>query len=128
MKRFTIIGFRLLMVFVSITYLSSCSSELSEPKQLSEVTSVAEAKERINWDLSTLLKKYNELCSGPRNDTQKRKFLELAAEIGELYLSGVKCEKLDSNNQIEIFDFAMASLHSNKDFVTLLDSNRINCW
>jgi hypothetical protein len=125
MQRFILNSLKIILVVFSTTCLFSCSSE---PKQLSEVTSVAEAKERIDWYMAIQVKKYQELCAGPRNDTQKGKFLELAAEIGEIYQAGAKCEKLDAEYQSEVFDYAMSSLHSNKDFLALLNENRCNCW
>ena len=114
---------RILFFVITICFLS-CNIE---PKELKEVTSVDQAKKRIDWLLDSHMKTYKELCSGPRNDDAKEKFSDLMFSLQEYWTCGEKCSKLDYKDQKEVSDYAISKLKSS-ELYELEESGKIPCW
>jgi hypothetical protein len=103
--------------------------ENDEPPAHSEIMSVEKAKERVDWAILENVEYFNQLCSLPKNDNTKLKFLEFSKDLqiinktyGSLYIN------LNYDEQREVTEYAMSKLESNPDLKELKESFTITCW
>ncbi len=98
------------------------------PTKLRDVKSVEQGKKRVDWFFSEHVKRYDELCSRPRNDDTKDKFLNLHDVLLDYYVCGDQCVNLNYQEQREVSDYALSKLKSHHGLNTLAENGQIECW
>jgi hypothetical protein len=100
----------------------SCSSNFNN------ISSVSDGKRLIDNKVENLNANYEKLCSEPRNDQLKERFLSLKNEIDQLYGCGEQCSKLSYKEQSELSNYAIIKLKEYKNLCQLTESGSIICW
>ena len=111
------------LIVISLILLFSCSSQ----NQSSECLTVEEAIEHCDFLVAEWNTYYEKLCSQPRNEYLKAKFLKLGESVQSTYGCGSKYIKLSYADQNQVEDYALKLLNTNTHLKNLADGT-IDCW
>ena len=109
-------------------FFGNSESKSEGPVTLSKAKTIDQAKERIDWLITSFSSDYNSYCNLPKNSSTEAKFNSLRISLVELTLAETKCEQLNYSQQEVVGKYILEQLKQKQELYQLEETGMISCW